>query len=363
MRINIMPLIPAYEPDEKLEKYVDELINNGFKKILIVNDGSSEKANKYFENLQKREECIVIKHEKNKGKGQALKTGFKYYIENCSSIYDGIVTADSDGQHTAEDTVKIAKDIIENKNKKMLVLGVRDFDNENVPFKSRFGNNITKLIFKVLYGKYISDTQTGLRGFTNEYIKDCIEITGDRYEYETNMLIQATRNNVEIKEEIIETIYINDNETSHFNPIKDSLKIYKLLFGNFIKFSCSGIISFVIDWGIFVIFANCVLIFLDQTKAILFATIIARVISSIVNFVLNKNIVFNLKSNKNLKIIIIKYYALCIIQMLLSATLVILFTQILPITKNIIKIIIDICLFFISYQIQQKYIFNKKTEE
>lgn len=363
MNINIIPLIPAYEPDEKLEKYVKELISCGFEKIIIVNDGSSEKNKIYFEALKQRKECIILEHKQNKGKGQALRTGFEYYLNNFSDKYSGIVTADSDGQHTVKDTIKIAKIVSENKNKKMLVLGVRDFSKEDVPFKSKFGNNITRLIFKLLYGKNITDTQTGLRGFTNEYIKECIEITGDRYEYETNMLIQATRNDIEIKEETIETIYINDNETTHFNPIKDSYKIYKLLFANFIKFSCSGILSFIVDWLIFVIFANRILTFLEQSKAILFSTIIARIISSIVNFVLNKNVVFNFKENKNITSVIIKYYSLCIVQMLLSATLVIAFTQILPITKNVLKIIVDLLLFFISYRIQHKYVFTNNRKE
>ena len=363
MNFNIIPLIPAYEPDEKLEKYVEELINCGFEKIIIVDDGTSEKNKTYFDTLKRKNECIILEHKQNKGKGQALRTGFEYYLNKFSDKYSGIVTADSDGQHTVKDTIKIANTVSENKDKKMLVLGVRNFNKEDVPFKSKFGNNITRLIFKLLYGKDITDTQTGLRGFTNEYIKDCIEITGDRYEYETNMLIQATRNNIEIKEETIETIYINDNETSHFNPIKDSFKIYKLLFANFIKFSCSGIISFIVDWIIFVIFVNSILTFLEQSKAILFSTIIARIISSIVNFVLNKNVVFNLKENKNITSVIIKYYSLCIVQMLLSATLVIVFTKILPITKNVLKIIVDLLLFFISYRIQHKYVFTNNRKE
>lgn len=359
MKYNVIPLIPAYEPDEKLTKYVNELINAGFKKILIVNDGSSEKCSKYFKDLEEKQECIILKHDINRGKGQALKTGFKYYLENLSKEYDGIVTADSDGQHSVKDTINIGKIVEENKNEKALILGVRDFNKENVPFTSKYGNKLTKIIFKLLYGKTISDTQTGLRGFTNPYLEECINIAGDRYEYETNMLIYATRDNIKIIETTIDTIYIEENKSSHFNPIKDSLKIYKLLFMNFFKFSFSGLVSFAIDWILFVIFSSYIFTFLDGTELIMVSTIIARIISSVINFILNKNIVFKFKNKGNTKVVLIKYYILCIAQMIISGLLVSLITALLPISKDIIKIIVDLVLFFISYKIQSNVIFKK----
>lgn len=360
----IIPLIPAYQPDEKLIKYINELIQNGFRKILIVNDGSSKKSEDIFTQLKTKQECVIIEHKENKGKGQALKTGFKYYIENSlNKEYYGIVTADSDGQHTAEDTIKVAKIVSENCDNKCLVLGARNFSKDNVPARSKIGNNITKIIFKLLYGKKISDTQTGLRGITNSYIENCIEISGSRYEYEINMLIYATKDKVEIIEQLIDTIYIEENKSSHFNPIKDSIKIYKLLFMNFIKFSCSGIISFAIDWVIFVILSSYILNFLEISQSIIVSTVIARIISSIINFILNKNVVFNIKDNKNVKITLVKYYILCILQMITSACLVLICTKTLQLSKNIIKIIVDFILFFISYKIQQNYIFTKRRKE
>lgn len=358
----IIPLIPAYQPDEKLIKYAQELIKKGFKKILIINDGSNEKYENIFKQLKAKQECVVIENKQNMGKGQALKAGFLYYLNNLKKDYYGIVTVDCDGQHTVKDAIKIAQIVEKNKNDKSLILGVRDFSKNNVPARSKIGNNITKIVFKLLYGRKILDTQTGLRGITNSYIEDCLKISGDRYEYEINMLINATKNKIKITEQLIDTVYINENHASHFNPIKDSIKIYKILFMNFIKFSCSGIISFIVDWGLFVILSNYILDFLEISKLIVFSTIIARIISSIVNFILNKNLVFNIKDNKNIKLTLIKYYILCILQMLVSACLVLIFTNILPISKNIIKIIVDLLLFFISYKIQQNYIFIIKRK-
>lgn len=362
MNFNVVPLIPSYEPDEKLTKYIDELIKAGFKKIIIVNDGSSKNCQEYFNYLKEKEECIVLEHNINKGKGQALKTGFKYYLDNLQVQYSGIVTADSDGQHSVKDTIKVGNLIEKNKDKETLILGVRNFKKDDVPFASSFGNNITKIIFKLLYGHKISDTQTGLRGFTNSYVKDCLDISGDRYEYELNLLIHATRNKVEIIEEEIETIYIEENKSSHFNPIKDSIKIYKVLFMNFFKFTFSGLISFVIDWILFVISSNFIFAFLEQKQNIMISTIIARIISSVINFLLNKNMVFNCKNKGNTKVILIKYYMLCILQMIISGMLVSAITELLPISKNVIKIIVDLFLFFVSYKIQSNLIFKTNVK-
>ena len=209
-----------------------------------------------------------------------------------------------------------------------------------------------------MYNKTINDTQTGLRGFTNSYIKDCIDIPGNRYEYEMNMLIYATKSEITILEKKIDTIYIEENKSSHFNPIKDSIKIYKILFMNFFKFSFSGLLSFVIDLLLFVVFSNFLFTFLSQSKNIIISTIISRILSSMFNFWLNKNLVFKLENKNNIKITLLKYYMLCIVQMLSSGLLVLTLTILLPISKNIIKIIVDLFLFFISYKIQSNFIFK-----
>lgn len=360
---NVVILIPSYQPDEKLTKYVNELIDNKFRKILIVNDGSDEKCNKIFDELKNKEECIVLEHEKNMGKGKALKTGFEYYINNIDKTeFVGIVTADSDGQHSVKDTIKIAESIDKNKNNKSIILGVRNFNKKDVPFRSKFGNNMTSFFLKVLYGAKIQDTQTGLRGFTNQIMEECLEIKGDRYEYETNMLLYAINKKIDITQIEIETIYIEDNKSSHFNPIKDSFKIYKLIFGNFIKFSMSGIISFIIDYLLFLLFANIIFKGYDLKNLILVSTVLSRVISSAINFTLNKTVVFNNKGNENTILLIVKYYTLCIVQMLLSAGIVYGVCCFVSLSKNIVKIIIDLILFFVSYKIQKEIIFKKQEK-
>ena len=218
MALNIVAIIPSLNPDEKLLKCVSDLKEQGFDKIIVVNDGSNDETKKYFDKL----DTIVLNHEVNLGKGKALKTAFKYYLSNFKN-YDGVVTVDSDGQHKGSDAYEVAKYIETN----TLVLGVRNFKQKNVPFKSRYGNIITTFIFKILYGKKINDTQTGLRGIPNDFIKKIINLNGSRFEYEINVLKYAIKEKVLIKEVMIKTIYIKKNKSSHFKVFKDSFKIYK----------------------------------------------------------------------------------------------------------------------------------------
>lgn len=349
--IKVIPLVPSLNPDEKMTKYIKALIAIGFEKIIVVNDGSSQKYDTFFNEIGRFQEVDVVKHAVNQGKGRALKTGFHHYLNNYSD-YDGVVTADADGQHSPKDTLKVAESL--SKNKKSLILGTRNFNEEQVPFRSKWGNKITTLVFKLFYGKTINDTQTGLRGMSNEFIRSCLKLEGERFDYEINVLIEAVKEKVSIKEEIIETIYIEENKSSHFHPFRDSIKIYKILLGSFFKFAFSGLFCFVIDYFLFYLLANYILK-LDSSFWIIFlATLIARVISSFINYKLNKDIVF--KSKKGSKTII-KYYILCVFQMLASATLVYILSS-LGFNKNIFKIIVDIILFFISYRIQKFIIFK-----
>ncbi len=352
---DVVILIPTLNPDDRLISYVDDLINAGVTDIIIVNDGSKKECNNIFNELEQKLQCKVLKHAINQGKGRALKTGFNYFL-NTYNDKIGVITADSDGQHSTKDIIRMIEEFKQNSGN--LILGARDFNASNVPLKSKFGNKITALIYHGLYGKKVLDTQTGLRGIPTDVIIDIITLDGERFEYEINMLIAITKNKVDIKEVIIDTIYINDNRETHFKPVIDSIKIYGILFNMFLKFSFSGIFSALLDIGIFAILVKFIINGSMQEK-ILYGTIIARIMSSFVNFLLNNNIVF--ENDRNNKFIyLLKYYILCIIQMCMSWLLVKTFYDITQIEEVSIKVIVDFCLFMISFQIQSRLIFNKK---
>lgn len=346
-------IIPALNPDDKLIEYVRELIDNGFENILVVDDGSREEKKPVFYEIQKYKECTVLYHAINMGKGRALKNAFNYYLINLSEDYKGVITADSDGQHTVQDVLKLEKSMQENM--ESLTLGIRDFDKDNVPYKSKFGNKLTRTIIKLLYGGNISDTQTGLRAIPNSVLYKYLDLYGERFEYETTMLIESLHNNISINEVQIETVYKNDNKETHFRPIADSWAIYKLIFTIFFKYILSSISSALVDFLIFSSFT----FFLRDVEIGLrigIATVVARIISSLYNYSINKNVVFKGSGRTNT---FIKYYILCILQMFCSMGGVYALCYYLHLGEIIAKVIVDGLLFLLSFQIQRTWIFGR----
>ncbi|MDW7659454.1 MAG: glycosyltransferase family 2 protein [Bacillota bacterium] len=244
--VNLVVVIPSLNPDEKTVDYVYRLVALGFRDIIVVNDGSSKEYDHYFDVLSGMPECTVLKHAVNLGKGRAIKTGLNYFLNHYDrSEYLGVVTADSDGQHSPEDTMRVALKLVEDKNS--LVLGIRDFNDPLVPAKHRKGSKITTAVFALLYSKIIKDALTGLRGLPYDFAATCLQLPGEGFDYEIGMLITAVREKRVIVEEKIQTIYYNNNDESHFKPVVDSIKIYALMFKTFVKYSLVSVFSFLID--------------------------------------------------------------------------------------------------------------------
>lgn len=224
--IHVPVLIPAYNPDENLLKVVAGLVRGHCGHIIIVNDGSKPECAPIFAQLEKIPQCHVIVHERNCGKGRALKTGLNYFYTHFPESA-GVVTADSDGQHIPTDIWRVSEELT--KKTGQIILGVRKMG-RHVPFKSLFGNVLTRFVFQLVTGTRISDTQSGLRGLPWFFVPQLLEIPGERYEYEINMLTWAAMKSIQILEIPIDTIYIEGNKRSHFKPFSDSLKIYTQLF-------------------------------------------------------------------------------------------------------------------------------------
>lgn len=336
---DIVILIPTYKPNiEIMRTFINDVIKV-YKNVVIVNDGSGKEFDSFFEELEKLN-ITVLRHEVNRGKGRAIKTGFKYILEKFTNI-SGTITADCDGQHTISDIEKCADAL--RKNNDSLIVGCRNFKTPQTPLRSKFGNNLTRLIFLLFIGINISDTQTGLRAFSTKLMNIFLNTAGERYEYETNMLIECKKYGIEIEEVPIQTIYIEKNASSHFNPIKDSIIIYKL----FLKYVLTALSSFLIDIGLFCILIN----FIDN---IMFSTVIARIISTTYNFITNSKLVFKTSSKKS----IIKYLFLALVQMMVSGLSVSFITKHLNINAPIVKIIIDSIIFVANFIIQREWVFK-----
>ena len=278
---SIPVVIPSYNPDEKLAQTVLGLKNAGFRDIIVIDDGSSAETKKNFP--EPGDGVTVLRHEVNRGKGAGLKTAFRYILENRPDAA-GCVTADGDGQHRTEDIAACAKAMLSEKDR--VILGARDFSLPHVPERSKKGNRITSRVFRLLFGMKITDTQTGLRAIPRKYLAPFIRVSGDRYEYETNMLLSMKRDSIPFSEVKIDTVYIDDNQTSHFRPVRDSIRIYGLI----LSFVLSSVISFLIDTGLFTLFNIFLFSWNEYSYAI--SLVCARVISSSANYLINRRVYF-----------------------------------------------------------------------
>ncbi len=352
MKSNLIPvIIPAYEPDEKLILLLNNLKETGISPVVVVDDGSDgEKYQKIFEEIETQYPFTVLHHAVNMGKGRALKTAFNYCLIQYPQIL-GCVTIDSDGQHTISDMIKCMEALT--KHPQALILGTRNFNEKGIPYRSLFGNKFTSKVMKLLSGISVSDTQTGLRAIPFDFMKRLLNEKGERYEFETNMLLDTKDDEREIIEVPIQTIYIEENETSHFNPLKDSIRIYAVFF----KFIFSSLSSSVVDLLTFTFFcyALCNIQTLE-TGYILLATIFARILSATYNFLINYKIVF--KSRKRTWKTILRYALLAVAIMLVSGLSVTHLHTWIPVREVLIKIPVDLILFLVSFFVQREFVYK-----
>ena len=352
---DISVVIPSLDPDEKLVEVVRGLASAGFDDIIIVNDGSSAETLHFYDEAASCAGVTLLTHEENRGKGSALKTAIKWLIENRPERI-GAVTADSDGQHAVEDITEVARELAAHPDS--IVMGSRNFDEAGIPARSRFGNKATRMVLRRSTGLSLSDTQTGLRGLPACRFEELLEIEGERYEFEMNMLVYAGRNGVPIREVPIKTVYINGNVGSKFRVVADSLRVYRVF-----AFTLNSMLSTLLELIIFTLL-NWLLDKTGMTISVklLISTVIARVCSSIVNYTINKKAVFRGGGKESMH----RYYIMWLCQMGASYGLVYLFVDLTGVTgvmKTVIKMAVDVMLFFIGYFVQKNWVFADKKNK
>ena len=352
-------VIPALNPDEKMTAFVRELVQAGYENIVLVNDGSKQEYVRYFDEAAAWPQVTVLTHEVNRGKGAGLKTAFNYLYTQRKDI-DAAITADADGQHTVESIGRCVKAFEETSGS--VIFGGREFSDKNIPLRSRFGNKVSSVVYRFSCGIKLNDTQTGLRIIPAAYFEKFSTLKGDRYEYETNMIIAVRELDIPYREVPIETIYINENESSHFNPVKDSFRIYKIVLGYFVKFLASSLFSWLVDIGVYTLVVALVEGKVDDGTKQILAGAASRIISSIVNYIINRKVVF--KAVDNVKKTAVRYYILAACQMLISILLVHVFADSLlhirGLWNTVVKCVVDACLFIFSYGIQRRWVFKNK---
>ena len=340
-------IIPAYKPAKELLGLLKQFEGSDDFLPIVVDDGSGPEFSPIFDALPPG--VTLLRHPENKGKGAALKTAFRHVLENCPQC-DQAVTADADGQHRYEDILRVCKTSTSHPD--ALVLGSRRFEGK-VPFRSRFGNGITRKVFSVASGVSVYDTQTGLRACGREVFKGFVDIPGDRYEYEINMLLTAAQSGIPIIEEWIETVYLNDNASSHFNPFRDSLKIYMCIF----KFAASSLLAFAIDY-VLVLLLSALTKSWPARTSLNFSVIVARLISATVNFTVNRKVVF--KGNETVGKALAKYAALAAVVLALNLALMHLLTIRLGWPIALAKIIVEVLLFCMNFVVQGRFVYRKR---
>ena len=363
----ISVVLPSLDPDEKLHTVIDGLLEYGFTDIILVNDGSKPENLHYFEEeVAAHPEIIhLLHHEVNKGKGAALKNAFRYFLANRPDGF-GVVTVDGDNQHHPEDTRRCCEKMLETGN---IALGCRDFTLEHVPARSRFGNQTTSAIFKIFVGMTLSDTQTGLRAIPRADLEILSTIPGERFEYETNMLLAMKDHKIDFHEVKIRTVYIEENKSSHFHPIRDSWRIYKLILAHFFRYTLSSLASAVVDTGAYSLLSWLLRGICSGLSLTAAAGIGARVISSLLNFFLNKNLVF--ASSVSTSKAMLRYYTLAIPQMAAQVLLTQGVYMLLGIPdtatglRTVLYAVVMTALYIISFMIQQRWVFaaDKKVKE
>lgn len=342
-------LIPALNPDGRLVTLLEQLRDSWDGPVVLVDDGSDPQHKDPFVQGAALG-CHVVVHARNQGKGRALKTGFNYILTHFPDA-PGCVTADADGQHIPQDIAACAQALDDQPD--ALVLGYRDFSAQGIPARSRFGNRLTRGFMGFLCGVKVTDTQTGLRAIPSAFMLHMLDVPGERFEYETNMLLETRTQSVPLREVPIQTLYLEGNKSSHFNPLLDSWRIYALL----LRFCAASVAGFVVDIALFALFLR---IFRGMTvyvvEPIIAATVLARILSATVNYLINHKAVF--KSKKSSRRSFPRYVILCVIQMALSAALVTWICNSLGASSaTLVKLVVDLCLFLLSFQIQRRWVF------
>ena len=342
---SVFMLIPAYQPGEQLVSLVRNLAESPrVQGVVVVDDGSGEAHRCLFDEIASISKAHVLRHVTNLGKGAALKTGMNYGACAFGGAI-GVVMADADGQHRLEDIFAVAEALDENRGK--LVLGARAFG-RNVPFRSRFGNALTRRLMRAVMGQKISDPQTGLRGIPMSMVPRLLKLKSTGYEFELDMLLVCKYERVGIVETGIDTIYIDGNISSHFNPVLDSMRIYFVL----LRFLIVSIISAILDNVVFA------LVYLSW-PSILGSQVAGRIGGTTFNYLANKKAVFHSDAPNTRALP--KYLLLVACSGAISYGLIMLLVSLTGMKAILAKILAETLVFLFNFVMQRDLVFTRRS--
>lgn len=337
-------LIPALEPDDRLPALVAELLDaDPDVDVVVVDDGSGAASAHVFAACADAG-AVALAHDRNLGKGAALKTGLGWIALHRPG--DDVVTADADGQHTVRDILRIAAGLRADAadGEPAMILGCRALP-ASAPLRSRVGNATARGVFRVAAGWRLSDTQTGLRGIPSSILEWMLEVPGTRYEYEQNVLLRLRGAGIPAREMPIETVYLDGNAASHFRPLVDSVRVMWPL----VLFAGSSLLAFAID-------TIALVVFTAVTGSLVLSIVAARVLSASVNFAVNRRVVFR-RRGRGAAGQLLRYGVLAVALLASNVVWMQALTS-LGVPLLVAKIATEAVLFVTSYGVQKAFVFR-----
>lgn len=338
-------LIPAYKPSSQLPDILMSVMtapNSPIEWAVVVDDGSGADFAEIFQRVEQLRHVCLLRHAINLGKGAALKTGINFALTNWPTT-TGVITADADGQHSPADIVAVAREL--KRCPQALILGARRFGGP-VPLRSWLGNTLTRQVFRVATGKSFTDTQTGLRGWPRSACLSALRTPLNGYDFELACLVQADQAVHEIP---IETIYLDGNQSSHFNPILDSMRVYFV----FLRYCGSAVLAAIVDSAVFFSLSH-------SGESLMLAQIAGRTAAATVAFFVARNVVF--RSEARIAVTLMRYVGLLILMGFVSFTLLQALHERIGFSVIGAKLAAESLLFLASFALQRDFIFTPRQE-
>lgn len=339
-------LIPAYQPNRALTRLVEELLAlEEIGPIVVVDDGSGPAYGAIFERLRDLAGVHVLRHPANLGKGAALKTGMGFASRRFPRAV-GVVTADADGQHTAEDIAHVSRVLSESS--RAVVIGARCLD-RSAPLRSRVGNRIMRWAVRLAAGQKLSDTQTGLRGIPAGFIPELLTLPAARYDFETDMLLHCREAGWKVREVPIAAVYLDNNRGTHFRPLADSLRVYLVL----VRFSALSLLTAALDNLLFISL-------LEVTPNIGLCQALSRWTAGSFQFWAAKRGVF--RSHGPAAPALARFWLLCAATGASSYILLRGLLHFTPLGVVPAKLVAETLMFFASYVMQREVVFAQRSQ-
>ena len=215
-KLKVCVLIPTYNNHKTLKRVIDGVLQYT-NHIIVVNDGSTDSTKSILEDYQNQ--FVVLDLPQNKGKGNALRVGFKFAREKS---YHYALTIDSDGQHFPHD-IPAFIEVLKQKSKPVLIIGSREMEQDGIPKKSSFGNKFSNFWFWFETGIKLNDTQSGYRLYPLKFIPK--KFWTNKFEFEIEIIVRTAWKGIDVMNIPIDILYDPNERVSHFRPFQDFTRI------------------------------------------------------------------------------------------------------------------------------------------